>query len=203
MASSHPPLATPSSASSWSSSPFVLAHPFPLLHIPHTACLSLSSSPGPSFPSPSLQLLSVTTFDRYIRNKFRDIIKSPTVRLPACSVAAGRAVTGVVIVVDAATLVSWDSQPGEDLLSGFNCTFMAPQNGCLFAVVDAHSSPPSPTTACMVFVVHLIHPTLSPPRPLRSFPRLLLLFLAWPLPPLLSGSAEVSGHELLLPRLPY
>ena len=55
--------------------------------------------------TPSWQLLKVTTFDRYLRFKVKDIQMAETVRLPAASVAAGRTITGTTLVIDAHGLV--------------------------------------------------------------------------------------------------
>ena len=59
-------------------------------------------------PAPllSLQLLRVTTFDRYIRFKLKDIHTTINVRLPACTVAAGRRIYGDIAVLDAHSVVS-------------------------------------------------------------------------------------------------
>ena len=54
----------------------------------------------------SLQLLEVTTKERFIRYKVKDSQLSASVRLPACSVVTGTTVTGVIIVMDAWSLVS-------------------------------------------------------------------------------------------------
>ena len=52
-----------------------------------------------------LQLLKVTTRERFLRYKVKDMQLTSSVRLPACSIVAGKAITGVLIVMDVWSLV--------------------------------------------------------------------------------------------------